>query len=579
MTPFGVFDTEDDTREVLAAGKTGFDKRLTKIGAVTSAGDVYTNNGDVPAFLQWAEQTGITRWYAHNLAYDEGNLFGDEIDTICHKMVGSRLIRFQKNGFTFLDSFNLFPMKVAKIGESMGKEKLVMNIHDDRYVLRDCEIVHDAIANLARIVEPYGIKSLPATLGSVCVAVWKGMGGKNWRDDSLFSKAALYGGRTEIFSPGGSGCIGWVDVNSLYPWAMTQRFPVSNDEHDDLVPYGIADVTVEIPKQPLAPLPVRARDGEIPGVGAGAVLFPTGKVRGTWVCAEIMAAVKYHGVKVLRVHKCMGSKRGDYYYRKFIETFYRKRIETDDPAMNLVYKLLLNNLFGQLGMDGVAQFTAQLDPAELEDGRAKGWDIRGYGDAFLIERRMPLPKHVNYSHAAHVTAYGRLRLNHYCRMLPPENLIYTDTDSIFFFHDPAKPFPFKHGNKLGEMKIEGVGSRVRTIAPKMYEYVTEEGERILKTKGVPKDYADEFFREGKVYYDAPFKLRESILFFDKKVVLDKKGREIWITQKRANGRKLSVWRKVKKTLRTSYQKKILVDGERWMPLHLNLSKRRSGSDD
>ena len=96
------------------------------------------------------------------------------------------------------------------------------------------------------------------------------------------------------------------------------------------------------------------------------------------------------------------------------------------------------------------------------------------------------------------------------------------------------------------MKMEDKGSRITTYAPKVYSI-----DDIVKAKGVPRRLAKQFVEEGYAEYDAPFKLREAVNFYE-----------------RGNTRRLSVWRRVRKEMRTKYAKKIVVDGTRWMPITL-----------
>ena len=131
------------------------------------------------------------------------------------------------------------------------------------------------------------------------------------------------------------------------------------------------------------------------------------------------------------------------------------------------------------------------------------------------------------------------------RKVPPENMVYCDTDSLFFFAKNWKT-PFPIGDKLGQMKLEDRGAKITTFAPKVYSI-----DDVVKAKGVPRRLAKQFVEQGYAEYDAPYKLREAITFYE-----------------RGNTKKLSVWRKVRKEMRTKYAKKKLVDGSLWMPLTL-----------
>ena len=206
----------------------------------------------------------------------------------------------------------------------------------------------------------------------------------------------------------------------------------------------------------------------------------------------------------------------------------------------------MNNLYGQLGMGGKVIKTCKLTELDLKLIKAGKLKVQMLGDNVLKEFFIPLPPHCNYLHAAYTTSYGRLRLLEFMRPIPPENMVYCDTDSLFFFAKNWKT-PFRTGDKLGQMKLEDRGSKITTYAPKVYSI-----DDVVKAKGVPRNLARKFVQEGYVEYAAPFKLREAITFYE-----------------RGNRKQLSVWRKVRKEMRTKYSKKILIDDGRWMPLILS----------
>lgn len=140
-------------------------------------------------------------------------------------------------------------------------------------------------------------------------------------------------------------------------------------------------------------------------------------------------------------------------------------------------------------------------------------------------------------------------------------MIYCDTDSCIF-DCPGKKLPFAVSSELGEMKLESWETLCETYAPKMYlrrnihkanekdkkgNKVRDETGADYKAKGVPKKHAKQFIEDGRVEFDLPFKMRESIRFYD-----------------RNNARKLSVWRRVEKYKRGSYDKKNL-KGNNYFP--------------
>jgi hypothetical protein len=562
-----VFDTEDDSAELIASGKSGFDKSVTQIAAICYHDNApvarYHNRGGVGPFKRWlvrnAQRYEVVKVFAHNLQYDLGNIFPDELDDMDLTMVGGRLIRARWNGLTFADSYNLFPTSVKKLGEALGLEKLDMDVRSKEYVFRDCEIPGEALARLVETCNEFGLDEPTNTLGGLCVAIWQAMGGENLPDHSAFSRSAIFGGRVEIFQPGGKGNILWTDINSLYPSVMVDEFPGEMRETPDMLKFGITRATVFIPPQTLAPLPFRVtEDAPIPGVHENAIIFPCGRVTGTWVNAELRNAVEHHGVVIERIHHSVGTDEAVRPYANFVREFYRRRISSTSEAYKLIYKLLMNNLYGQLGMGGVVTRTAPMTTERATAIRAGKLDATIYGDAVMFDVAIPLPDHVNYAHAAHVTAYGRIRLLSYLRAIRADRLIYCDTDSCFFFHPPGEALPFPTGKELGEMKIEGVGERIEVIAPKTYE-IDVEGKTKSKAKGVPSRHAASFIATKSAEYAAPFKIKEAINFFDRANVdwEEQNGRMVPVLgkKKRGNARRLSVWRMVEKRLLSDYMKK------------------------
>jgi len=528
---FIVFDTEDDSPEVTKRGGSGFNKRVTQIAALTSDGKEYYSTGDVAGFLKWIQRMAPESVWAHNLQYDLGNLFADSLDEIDATTIGGRFIRCFWRGIEFRDSYNIWVCKVADLGEAFGLQKLETNVHSRRYVFRDCEIVMRALKFTQRMCAEYEIPRMPCTLGGLAVRVWKSIGGKNWQNDWPFCRHGYFGGRVELFQKEATGNLHWTDINSLYPYCMTFDFPVAANDMRDVEGFGIAGVKIKIPEMFVAPLPVKMEDTD----GIEKTAYPFGTVKGVWTFHEIRNAVE-HGAQILKVYDAVGSKRGHKYYSEYVDTFYKLRMQSDNAAKKLFYKLLLNNLYGQLASRGVITKTVSMHDKRLESG------ARTFGTKAFLELSTAVPEHVNYMHAAYVTSYGRLELFNYMHQLG-ERMIYCDTDSVIFTGKP----PFPVGKELGQMKLVKTGRHCRTHAPKTYEF-----DKDFVAKGVPKQHAKEFIRKGKASYLQPFRYREACTFFD-----------------RGNKKKLSVWRPVTKELRSKYDKKRCDKSGRYFPKHID----------
>lgn len=595
---FCAFDTEDDSERFQEGGHdhAGYEKVCTQIAAIDfRTGERFhcrplTNRHrkrgrwretvwDVDPFLDWLQDRGPgTRLYAHNLAYDIGNIWRDRLDDLDVTMVGNRLVRAKWRNITLLDSSNVWPMALAKVGESVGIRKLKMDVHSPEYVFRDVEITGKAMQVAEEIASRYGC-DMKSTLGSLSVGIWNGpvIGGWNWQCSSPEIREAYYGGRVELFATHAKSSrtegVYYTDINSLYPSTMLNKFPEAADlwfdekglddaerllcSRKEL--YGVCHVDLEIPTDLLiCPLPVKRE-------GSGEVCFPNGPVSGWWTVHEIRHALRV-GAKLRKLHTCYGSRTGVAYYRDFVETFYRLRQEElnkpegeRDEGRTLFYKLLMNNLYGQLGMRGSVTRSVHLTDDMVEEGEDGEMVLTTpgvpFGSKLLTDVEIPLPDHVNYLHAAYVTSYGRLALMRYMEKVGPERLVYCDTDSVFFSWPKRRKMPFPLTTNLGEMKLEDTLEYVETRSPKMYRYVKSDGSRKTKAKGVPKRMQDTFYDEGSASFWQPWRLKESIACMDR--IPDEDDEEVKI---------LGVWRQVMKRVVSAYDKKRLAsDGLRYVP--------------
>ena len=96
---------------------------------------------------------------------------------------------------------------------------------------------------------------------------------------------------------------------------------------------------------------------------------------------------------------------------------------------------------------------------------------------------------VNIVIAAFTTAYARLKLYDLLDLLQ-ERVLYYDTDSVVYVHEPGKPDP-PLGDYLGELTDELNGDYITTFlsgGPKNYGYITNTGEAVLKIRGISLTY-------------------------------------------------------------------------------------------
>ena len=167
---------------------------------------------------------------------------------------------------------------------------------------------------------------------------------------------------------------------------------------------------------------------------------------------------------------------------------------------------------------------------------------------------------VNIVIAAFTTAYARLKLYDLLDLLQ-ERVLYYDTDSVIYVHEPGKPDP-PLGDYLGHLTDElDAGDYITTFisgGPKNYAYVTNNGKSETKIRGITLDYAAtrklnldvmrhlvhshvNCHTEEKVTVDIPFKITR-----------DKKERNI-------------VTKKMKKDYRVVYNKRVVTENYGTLP--------------
>ena len=167
---------------------------------------------------------------------------------------------------------------------------------------------------------------------------------------------------------------------------------------------------------------------------------------------------------------------------------------------------------------------------------------------------------VNIVIAAFTTAYARLKLYDLLDLLQ-ERVLYYDTDSVIYVHEPGKPDP-SLGDYLGDLTDElDPGDYITTFisgGPKNYAYITNEGKTETKIRGITLNYAAtkkinldvmrhlvdahvNCHTEEKVTVDTPFKITR-----------DKKEKNI-------------VTKRMKKDYRIVYNKRVITENYGTLP--------------
>ena len=304
-----------------------------------------------------------------------------------------------------------------------------------------------------------------------------------------FIKKGYTGGAVDVFKPYGEEIYRY-DVNSLYPFVMkTFPMPVGIPtffEGDisliENKPFGIFEVEVTAPNNLNIPL-LQVRTKTIKGIRT---LSPIGNWTGTYLSEEIYNSMKYgYTFKILRGYLF---EKG-YIFTDYVDFLYNLKVNSDKNSPDyIISKLLLNSLYGRLGMnpemenhsivtnDQALSFHKKYDISNVLDLQ-NGKELISYFNNINKESNNKL--NISIPISAAITAYARIHMSQF-KTMKNTTLFYTDTDSI----DIDKPLDPKFiGSELGKMKLEHIFKKVIFLAPKVYGGVTDTYEYV-KVKGL-----------------------------------------------------------------------------------------------
>lgn len=519
-----------------------------------------------------------------------------------------------KEKWTFLDSMKLLPMGLERACKTFGlkgkvEHDLDMDEFDPRwgvYLRQDCfalaevlTMTHDLIEN--KLHGEVGMTT-PATSMKLFRRKYLGKGSApsriprhaHFREctdrkncvgcNHEWVRRGYYGGRTELFQTYGKR-LRYYDFNSSYVAAMREAMPAGDrmvtetldwKMHENYV--GFVECTVRIPEDCyLPPLPHRHEKSK-------KLVFPVGTFSGVWSCEELKL-LEHPRVKgeILHVKKVV------WYRKKFLfddmvrELYgYRDKSRPDyDEGLSALAKLLGNGLYGKFGMKQdrtTVVFAREVSSQEqcFLCGKEKREDQFTCGEC---EGSTPAngdpssevwyqQKHVDASYiipqiAAHITALARVRL--WFAMVAALDaggtLYYADTDSIITDVD------VKTGTELGALKDEypGVDMTGAFVQPKVYMLEAAEG---FPESGKPQ----EKWKKSKVTmkgFPPKMRTKENLEKLLNEETLEWERLEKVRTLARGGFHKGPRMAKVKKSLKSKYDKRVLTPEGQTTPLVLN----------
>lgn len=453
-------------------------------------------------FLKWIEsrtrEKTRTYIFAHNLHFETAVL-----NCFYHLpklgWENSRMIvesppfimawRKGKKTIEWLDTGNWWMQSAAKIAASIGMSKLPFPSRSasksvwDTYCRNDVEIIRRACHFWFEFIERYDLGGFARTLAGQSFRAYRHRFMKHdiFIDDHIradkLGRDSYHGGRTEcLFIGKRKGPIHVYDINSMYPFVMRENeFPVKK------VCYARVPSVKELSKWLIdfclvADIELETSTPRYAHLYDHKIIFPTGRFRTVLTTPDIRNALE--NGDIIKCYAFAAYEKAPI-FRSFVDELYRLRLEAkskNDEVMTYNLKILLNSLYGKFGQTGrvweTVRQTSDLTvntwtEIDLETHTVYSW--RQFGGVVQCKKQDDESYQSFPAIASHVTAYARDLLWRYFDLCGHQNVLYTDTDSLFVTEAGKRNLEsLIHPTRLGALKHEKTFDWLEIYGPKDY---------------------------------------------------------------------------------------------------------------
>lgn len=347
------------------------------------------------------------------------------------------------------------------------------------------------------------------------------------------------GGITEVYIPYGER-LNYYDINSSYPYSMLNFMPTG-------IPKEIKGSDLNLNSFfGFLKVIIKVKGGKVPFLGIkknGINIYPNGQFTISVFSEELKYAMTVNKITIIKIINGVSFKPQKI-FNEFVTKNFENRKNSSNAIDKIIYKSILNFLYGRLGMKRSCSYTKMIDKQDLLmsniifshheilknknkslvtcDGSLNELDIMQVMDKFdpvdqvkinNIIKKFHLSQKNNLSAihvSAAITAYARINIDKEKRKIFDlgGSVYYSDTDSI------VTNLNLETSNNIGGLKLEHELNRAYFISPKVYMLITESGERIIKFKGLEHIHEnlrynngdiESIFKIALVRYARPFK--------------------------------------------------------------------------
>lgn len=368
------------------------------------------------------------------------------------------------------------------------------------YCMRDVEITKKFLEILSNILKIFKIK-LDTTFSAPSLAfkIFQKKFNKNkikLTHNSLidnFARKSYFGGRCEVYgNPSEGDFIFHYDFTGMYAQCMMEKFPIGK--------YELVYKPKKIEKCGIYCIEYESKDFNRPilphhRLNDGKLIFSNGKMKGWYASEEIQYFIKKGGI-VNKILYGLVYENTEEIFSDYVSFF--TDLRKVSSAHNVFGKLMINSLYGRLGMQEIDSFSFVDKKEKLQEFLKKLniLSFRELNDIILVEAHLDnkLEKYLNIAKsktknnvviASIITSKARLKLYEAQNDVIFNNgkLLYSDTDSIFasYKKDVSNE---KHGViKWDTSKPDTVIKNAWFFSPKSYIIKYPNNTSVVKIKG------------------------------------------------------------------------------------------------
>lgn len=306
-----------------------------------------------------------------------------------------------------------------------------------------------------------------------------------------------------------------IDINSSYPWAMTQPLPYGElleeppKKTQNYLTYCVVKMNYRIKTKYINFICLKNKTDKRVRYsmhGSGEFYF---------LLEELEFYKKIYDIEITEIKYLYA--RCFTFLKPFIDEYYHLKSEADangQAALKTTYKLLLNSLYGSFAKKAIypmgiwmeKRFYDKLKEQELDglyDEKNKKWIPKTFKqsnipnmDLFCVEmEKEEKPKSFpNMLIGATITAYSRLKLLNAIFEIGVDKFVYCDTDSIFCLGKKENlPSTIKLDDyELGAWKVEFEFNKGKILGAKRYVFENENHKTKSATSGIKLKKLSEF---------------------------------------------------------------------------------------